>query len=271
MKLVAAVLLVLAFFPLGVALRANQRTSLRQALLWTLGAWMAWTSVAWAHVWQPGHEYLALTYGALCLTGCAGVAVLGARRPGVTAWNFVVAGLLAVLLLPILNGLGELRLEPAQEVFLAATLAVPLVNYLPTRLAIGALLLAAGCGTEMARICAKPSQGGMDSLGLMLLAVSPWAAWAGLWRGREGCTKFDSLWLTYRDRFGFAWSQRMREQFNQAIRHAGWPVVLRWQGLEPTAETPPPDSSALLTLLHAVLRRFGPEESGPKSDEALHR
>jgi hypothetical protein len=40
-----------------------------------------------------------LRYLALCLTGCVGVAVLGARRPGVGAWDFVLLGLLAVLLL----------------------------------------------------------------------------------------------------------------------------------------------------------------------------
>ena len=41
------------------------------------------------------------------------MAVWGRDGPGVGAWNFVVAGLLAVLLLPVLNGLGELRLETA--------------------------------------------------------------------------------------------------------------------------------------------------------------
>ena len=50
------------------------------------------------------------------------MAVLGARRPGVTAWNFVVAGLLAVLLRPLFEGLGELRLGPAHLLFLGGAL-----------------------------------------------------------------------------------------------------------------------------------------------------
>ena len=54
--------------------------------MWAGGAWAAWVATTWA----PGP---LATYLALCLSACAGVAVLGARRPGVTAWNFVVAGL----------------------------------------------------------------------------------------------------------------------------------------------------------------------------------
>ena len=58
------------------------------------------------------------------------------------AWNFVVAGLLAVLLRPLLEGLGELKLGPAHLLFLAGALAVPVLNYLPTRLAPAALAFA---------------------------------------------------------------------------------------------------------------------------------
>jgi hypothetical protein len=193
----------------------------------------------------------------LCLTGCAGVAVLGARRPGVTAWNFVVVGLLAVLLLPILNGLGELRLESAQELFLGVTLLVPLLNYLPTRLGPGVLLAAAGCGLEMARLIEPASPAWFRPVGLGLLAGGPWTAWAGQWKRGSSATEFDRLWLSYRDRFGFVWGQRLREQFNRAADHAGFPVVLRWKGLQPETTA---DAAALMSLLRAVLKRFGPEE-----------
>jgi hypothetical protein len=72
-------------------------------------------------------------------------------------------------------------------------------------------------------------------------------------------TEFDRLWLAYRDRFGFVWGQRMREQFNRAAHHAGWPVVLRWGGLHTTATEAAPDPAAMLATLRAVLKRFGPE------------
>ena len=258
-----ALLLLTGFYPLVSALRANRSTALRQSLLWALPAWSAWLGVAISRVLRPEIEERMAAYMALCLTGCTGIAVLGARRPGASAWNFVVVGLLAVLLLPILNGLGELRLEPAQKLFLIVTLAVPLLNYLPTRLATGAVFAAGGCGVEMVRILGWTSPAWLSSL---LLSLAPWAAWMGLANrrrqlpGSSGESEFDRLWLAYRDRFGFFWGQRMREQFNRAAHHAGWPVVLHWSGLHP-----PTDSPEMLATLRAVLKRFGPEdEEQPK-------
>lgn len=200
-----------------------------------------------------------MAYAALCLTSCAGIAVLGARRPGAAAWNFVVVGLLAVLLLPLLNGMGEPRLEPAHEMFLALTILVPILNYLPTRLGPSAVVLAAGCSWEMARLFGYLSPAPSPWLGLFLVGCVPWTAWAALTVGGPPPDEFDRLWLAYRDRFGFVWGQRMREQFNNAARHAGWPVVLRWSGLQATASDPPLDSAELLATLRAVLKRFGPD------------
>ncbi|MGH7225566.1 MAG: hypothetical protein ACRELF_20300, partial [Gemmataceae bacterium] len=254
MDIVAMVLLITGVHPLVKALRANRGTTLRQPLLWSLLAWSAWIGVAWSRVSRPGVEERMAAYAALCLSGCAGIAVLGARRPGVSAWNFVVVGLLAVLFLPILNGMGEPRLEAAQEWFLAVTLMVPLLNYLPTRLASGALLTAAGCGWEMVRLMGWMSPARMPWLGLLVLAAAPWASWAGMASRGSTATAFDRLWLAYRDRFGFVWGQRMREQFNRAAHHAGWPVVLRWRGLQPMADQPLPDPAQLLAMLRAVLK-----------------
>jgi hypothetical protein len=251
-----ALLLLMGICPLAKALGANRRTTLRQPLLWALLAWAAWLAVAWSRVLRPEAGERATAYTALCLTGCAGVAVLGARRPGVSAWNFVVVGLLAVLLLPLLNGLGELRLEEAQELFLAATLTVPLLNYLPTRLGPAVLLAAGGCAGELLRLRGWSS----PAPGLLLLAGGPWIAWLGVGRTRADATEFDRLWLAYRDRFGFVWGQRMREQFNRAAHHADWPVVLRWRGLRATTTRPQPDPSMVLATLRAVLKRFGSEE-----------
>jgi hypothetical protein len=267
MNLLAALLLLTALYPLAKALRANRRTTLRQPLLWALAAWAAWTGIAWGRLLLPGQEERLACYGALCLTGCAGVAVLGARRPGVAAWNFVVVGLLAVLLLPILNGLGELRLESAYELFLGATLLVPWLNYLPTRLGPGVFLVAVGCGLEMVRLIEPASPAWLRWAGMGLLALGPWVGWAGLRRRVASGTEFDRLWLAYRDRFGFVWGQRMREQFNRAAHHAGWPVVLHWRGLQPASPEAAADPAALLALLRAVLKRFGPEEQSASTED----
>lgn len=259
MDVVWGLLLSTGVYPLARAFRANRATTLRQPQLWSLLAWTAWMGVAWSPVLRIEPDVRLEIYFALCLTGCAGVAVLGARRPGVGSWNFVVVGLLAVLLLPVLNGLGELRLETIHWWFLSVTLAVSLVNYLPTRLGPSVFLLSFGCGLEMAQLIGASSSG----VAMGLLAVAPWTAWATLrCRGSSG-SEFDRLWLAYRDRFGFLWGQRMREQFNRAAHHAGWPVHLRWSGLHTTTGDTP-DSAEMLALLRAVLKRFGPQEESDK-------
>jgi len=259
-ELLAALLSLTGLYPLAKTLRANRTTTLGPSLWWAVAAWLAWIGVAWVRLLWPGEKGDLITYGALCLTSCAGVSVLGARRPGAAAWNFVVAGLLAVLLLPILNGMGELRLEPAQGAFLALTLLVAVLNYLPTRLGVSAVITAVGCCWEMIRLWGWIRPADLPGLGPLLLALTPWIAWLA-WAKKRTAGEFDRLWLAYRDRFGFVWGQRMREQFNRAAHHAGWPMVLRWSGLHPTAAEPMPDPTALVAMLRAVLKRFQTEET----------
>ena len=261
MKEFVAILMVMGFVPLAQALRCNRQTTLRQPLWWALLAWAAWNYVAWCRVFLAEEQRVAV-YVALSLTGCAGIAVLGARRPGVTAWNFVVVGLLAVLLLPVINGLGELRLEPAQQLFLSVTLVVPILNYLPTRLGPGMVLMAVGCGIEFVPLLHGSAS--QPWLGLLFVAFGPWVGWGILKRGFV-TSEFDRVWLDYRDRFGFVWGQRIREQFNRAAYHSDWPVVLRWQGLQAKSDQPLPDSAELLSMLRAVLKRFDSEEKQPLS------
>src|SRR5260370_314993 len=69
---------------------------------------------------QPGR------YCAVCLTGCAGVAVLGARRPHVLAWNFVVLGLFTVMVLPLMETqiIGTHPVDGLRIFFMAGTIAV---------------------------------------------------------------------------------------------------------------------------------------------------
>src|SRR5262245_58439626 len=109
MTLLTWLLLLTGILPLARAWRANRRTSLLQAVAWAVLAWLGWNGALLGDIVWPDTGANSLRYLALALTGCAGVAVLGARRPGVGAWNFVVVGLLAVLLLPVAQGLDNLR------------------------------------------------------------------------------------------------------------------------------------------------------------------
>ncbi len=239
------------FFPLYGAWRAAAGTTLRPAIIWAGCAWGAWVAAAWS-------EGPLLTYLALCLSGCAGVAVLGARRPGVGAWNFVVAGLLAVLLRPLAEGLGELRLSTAHLLFLGGALAVPVLNYLPTRFWLAALLLAGAWGVELARLEGAEPEGLIHWVGRALLAAAPWAA-LGQNAFRRQLGEVDALWLAHRDSFGALWGLRVREQFNRAARNGGLGGELNWGGLRGSAG----EEEKALGMMRAVLKRFGPGDEPP--------
>lgn len=219
-----ALALMTGFWPVCAAWIDSRGTTLRHAVAWAAAAWLAWTLTPLAPD-GPIPPYLAL-----CLTACAGVAVLGARRPGVGAWDFVVAGLLLVLLRPLLEGVGELRLNGGHVATLAAALLVGLGNYVPTRQGPAALLLGG--------VCAAHLMGYRPHPGWPLAAV--WLAWLlARPRGRGVAAE----WRAFRDRYGFAWAARQREQFAAAAANAGV------EG----------DDERALTLLRATLKRFGEE------------
>jgi hypothetical protein len=227
---------------------------------WAAAAWLAWLALAWSGALWPGADRTLGRYLALGLTGCSGVAVLGARRPGAGAWNVVVGGLLAVLLLPVAEGLGEPRLTAAHLVFLGVTLAVGVLNYLPTTLGPAALCVGGACATELGKLAEPGWPRWVESAGLVLAGVGPWVALACVAKGRRSATEFDSVWRGFRDRFGFVWGQRLREQFNRAAANAGWPLVLGWRGLRTVPGGRVPEPPAPLATLHALLKRFGAEE-----------
>jgi hypothetical protein len=267
MAVLAWAILLTGAYPLWQAWQANRDTTLLPALSWALAAWAAWVAALGAEWLGPGTEPRALRYFALCLTACATVGVLGARRPGVGPWNFVLVGLLAVLLLPLAEGLGSLHLTWPRVLFLAGTLAVGVLNYLPTRLGPVALLVGAGCGLELVSVLPRESVPEVVQrvlpVGDLLLAVGPWAAYLQRHGRPPPAAEFDRLWLGFRDRFGLVWGQRLREQFNRAAANAGWAVVLRWSGLRLRAGAALPAPAVqeeIVATLQALLKRFGPVE-----------
>jgi hypothetical protein len=248
---VAAVLALTAGYPLGRAWVAHKQTSIAHALGWATAAWIAWIAAVFV-------ESVPLRYLAICLTGCMGIAVLGARRPGVGAWNFVVLGLLVVQLLPLgtsalLGTSKELQLSVPFLLFVAGTLSVTVLNYLPTRLALGALLLGIGCGVELWNITQLGVAENVVLAGRISLALAPWMALLGV-RRRGRFSEFDRLWLDFRDRSGGLWAERIREQFNRAALNAGLKADLGWGGLHRNGTV---SEDAQLGLLRGVLKRFG--------------
>jgi hypothetical protein len=274
MQLIHGLIFLSGAYPLWLAWRGNRRTTLLQALNWCAAAWLAWLGAA--ALGGPNAEAgrrETLRYLALCVTGCAGVAVLGARRPGVGAWNFVLLGLLAVMLLPLAHSLllGGQAFDVVRLLFLAITLAVGIFNYLPTRLGPGALVLAVGCGWEVTALSGRVTalSASLFEPGWLCVALGPWLGLLGWRLGPPPRSEFDRLWLEFRTRFGVVWGQRLREQFNNAAAHAGWPVRLTWQGLVQLvggAALGPQEQEEMLNTLRALLRRFGPDEAAPAEE-----
>jgi len=260
------------------AWRRLRSTSLTHALVWAVAAWLAWTAVVLLDQVGVPSVLTPARYLGLCLVGCAGSAVLGARRPGVVAWNFVVLGLLAVLLLFLAEGVvvgGELQLGPVRTTFLAVTLAIGIANYVPTRMAPAALLAGLGCGWQLWELVRHAGGNHAPFLDqayadLLILCAPPAAAACALLPGKGG-TETDRLWRSFRDCFGMIWGLRLREQFNRAAANAALPVELGWGGLRavPTAQqTDTNDRDAALTILRALLKRFGPEALDLDADPA---
>jgi len=112
----------------------NRRTSLMHAVVWAVLAWVAW--ILTLPLEPPGSKIGPWVYLALALTGCASIAVLGARRPGMTMWNAVVVAFLAVELLPWGEAAvrhDEIHLDGLRMATLVGAVAIGVMNYLPTR------------------------------------------------------------------------------------------------------------------------------------------
>src|ERR1700730_9348960 len=101
MILVLLLIFLTGDYPLWRCWRANRESSLVYAVIWAGLAWLTWGVALLNQAVSGGEPSRTLTYLALCLSSCAGIAVLGARRPLEGAWNFVIVGLLAILMLPL--------------------------------------------------------------------------------------------------------------------------------------------------------------------------
>jgi hypothetical protein len=254
------ILLILLFVTgSGALLRAwfaSRATALFHAVHWSMAAWLTWGLTIFMPERAAHPDPVA--YVALCLTGCAGVAVLGARRPHVTAWNFVVLGLSAVMVLPLFERafIGTQSLDWLRLTFLGITLGVSVLNYLPTRFGPCAFLAGICCAAEMIAIAApEPLPHGMESdvLRICLLAA-PSLAFIRLTPAAEN--ELDRTWRDFRDAWGLVWGERVREQFNRSAAHAALPVHMTWFGFKYARPNDATTQAAVGDTLRALLTRF---------------
>lgn len=243
-----------AIIPIAWTWWRNRQSALVHPLSWSILAWAAWTVEAF--VQSASTRFLAVA-----LAACAGVSILGARRPGAAAWNAVVAGLLAVLLLPIGRHwlLGETA--PFDSVwlwFVGALVAFGCLNYFFTRMrwpAIAALII---CLLQIGYIRRGPSpkdEGVVEFLGGFI----PWFAGITFYRYTATAPDFLELWRGFRDRFGTVWGLRVMMQFNAAANNAKQKFDLKWEALVSDTDKPLTDreTEEARRLLHSLTQRFG--------------
>lgn len=251
MQLAAIAILATGIWPWFAAWRANRGWSLEHAIFWGMAAWASWGVAAI----RPGE---AADFFSLALTGAAGIAVFGARRPHVAAWNFVVLGLVSVMLLPLVENwvLGARSLDGLRQFFLVATLALVVSNYLPTRFWLASILLGISSGVVATyRLRADSVDSIHAEIARLGILISPWVAWG--FARRTSNDSLDARWLDFRDRYGLVWAQRVREQFNRSAQHAGWATYLTWQTLT-IDEQDAGRETELRRSLSGLLQRFEP-------------
>ncbi|MGC3967193.1 MAG: hypothetical protein QM775_07425 [Pirellulales bacterium] len=123
----------------------------------TLRAPLAWAWIAWGYLNLVGHSEerpgAYAVYIAAVLAIAPLLAVLGAKRPQNTAWQFIVLTMVGVLMLPVVQGWAYGDVVPHVHALfqwlIAAHILLAAANYLATRFcgsapvfAIGAALLA---------------------------------------------------------------------------------------------------------------------------------
>ncbi len=167
--------------------------------------------------------------------------ILGARRPGITAWPwFVIVPLIVVLQWPA-----------ASEV-MGDTSDVAI--QIPSPTVIGFLLvLLMGSGNYFGTCCTTSMLCGAAGATLIVLPVTEWAAFSDQWLFPLGCVMLAiaaallpqrlfcrdtadlssaQLWSDFRDIYGIVWAKRVMDRVNQFAEREHWDVRMTLDGFE---------------------------------------
>lgn len=248
LSLLATCGLVSTLVPLARLWLSVRGTALRSAACWVAFATLVWTALSVANGFEPvpgdwswlGHLRLVAATAALAPL----IAPLGARRPGETAWNWIVLSLLAVfLLMPVLEqwlvGLVLDRpgvLDTPRFALYWLVASVGIVNYLPTRFGPSAVLVTGALAFQTAIIgpwTLEPTH--ITLLGAVAALEATGAAWLPLLNSRPNAAAsgLDTAWLRFRDAWGLVWASRVRDRWNAEAEHYELPLRLRWRGFVP--------------------------------------
>lgn len=184
--------------------------------------------------------FLTMQFAVAVATLLPAVAVLGAQRPHAGIWQFVVASLWLILVLPaVKNALLEpasiFRLHPAWGWSLWVLVVVGMINRIGTRYWCSALLVT--CGQCRLLSSQLPGLGQDVDAAATFVALGCFVLASLLmhvqWR-RDSAIPPRSLnqaWRDFRDLYGVLWAFRVADRINVLAERQSLGVQLRWQGL----------------------------------------
>lgn len=259
-----------------------RRTTLRAPCVWTLASVV---TVGWVDF---GSGSAAMRFLAAATTVCPLMAVLGAKRPQNGGWQWVVVTLWLVVAWPAVPavaaiGMGDrFELFAVWKFFVAGLIGIGLLNYLPTRHWLAAILVAVGqlilfgefLGGEVFGFnpWQLPIAAGSWLIAaasvLLKVATVGGHATANSKRNPSKKAKLSHIqqhWLNFRDAYGSFWALRILTRINHAAELRDWPMRLAWSGFVATEGEESFDLSAeqmaeLEQTMSSLLRRFVEKE-----------
>lgn len=267
-----------------------RNSALRYALLWATGA-LTGNSLIWS-LQACNVPTLSWRYLGLVLALSVPVALLGARLPTTSAWQFVVLGFYAVASLPVLEqpwASPEWHVDGPRFLLLLMVIMIGWINYLPTRLGWLVSGLVWSASWQLLELSLRERT--REFLLLVDAGIAGGVWWAAFfavvlfWRSnRQGTFVWGSsgktvsktdgvpidelllinqMWREIRDGWGLVWAWRVQEMIHSAARHAQLRGELTWRGLR-LPKCPPASASASPTYTPA--RQSG-HEIGPSTVE----
>ena len=259
--LICAIWLIRSWKPL-------KETTLMAPLVWAMIAWLVicFTELLVHSVPMSPETVDVARYIAALSTFCPAMALLGAKRPQDRGWQFIVLSLWVILAMPAVQPMlfartSRFELHFAWSGFLIVLVAVSVVNYLPTRFSLPALM----CGAAQVLLLQfqLPLFRSTESSDAIMLAMVLYAG-ALMWVSTRYVDDQEStdagwnrVWIDFRDRFGTVWALRVMERFNQAA--SSDEPRLAWEGIKPIGESKNdemPLSDSQIVTLRMLLRRF---------------
>ncbi|MCP4788115.1 MAG: hypothetical protein GY903_13360 [Fuerstiella sp.] len=167
------------------------------------------------------------------------IQIMGARRPGVTAWPwFVVLPLIVILQWPAASEVMGDTSDAAIQI--------------PSPTVLGFLLvLLMGSGNYFGTACTSSMLCGAAGVTMIVLPVTEWAAFSNEWFFPLGCGMLaiaaallprrffchdtstvpsSQLWSDFRDLYGMVWAKRVMDRVNQFAEREHWDVRMTLDG-----------------------------------------